>query len=88
MTGLGTEPRGETPIILKTGHTGSGLKTNPGEDQAELPVPTTVVRQGPVSTGWHSAGGLYAKTGHTGSGLKTDPGEGQVGLPVLTTAVR
>ena len=38
--------------------TGSGLRPDPGEDQAETPVLTTVVRQGPASTGRHSAGGF------------------------------
>ena len=67
-------------FCAQTGHTGSGMKTNPGEDQAGLSALTTVVRQGPVSTGQHSACGFRAKTGPSGLSLKTDPGIDQAGL--------
>ena len=46
----------------------------------EVPALTIVVRHGPVSAGWHSAGGFRAKTDPTGSDLKTDPGVDHTGL--------
>ena len=71
-----------------TFHSGSSLKTKPGEDQAGLPVLTTVVGHSPASAGWHSAGGFRAKTGLSGSGLKTSPGIDQSGLSTLVIAVK
>ena len=41
----------------------SGLKTDLDDDQAGPPALTTVVRQGPASAGWHSAGESRAKPG-------------------------
>ena len=63
-----------------TGLTGSGLKTDLGEDQVGPSALATVVSQCSAGVGWHSAGRFHATTGLTGSGLKTDPGEDQLDL--------
>ena len=46
------------PIEVYQPAIGSGLRLDPGEDQAGTPVLTTVVRQGPLSMGRHSASGF------------------------------
>ena len=84
MENLGVPP---PSFHAKTGPTRSGLKTDPGEDQAEPSALTTVVRQCPAGVGRHSAGSFRTKTGLTRSGRKTDPSD-QAGLPALTTVVR
>ena len=81
---MGTGQHSAGKFHATTGFTGSGLKTDPGEDQAAPSALTTVVRQCPAGTGWHSASRFWTKTGSTGSGLKTDPGEDQAGRSLLS----
>ena len=57
--------RGFLPrFCAKTSHTGSGLKTDPGEDQAGLPALTRIVRCQTLQL--HSGTGL-SSTGHSGT---------------------